>query len=115
VRLTSEFWVSSLIRRVNGTGGYALIIKRGAAEAGSIYVVVRHSKGQMELFGPAPQTAYDVDKPQERIVAQMQHDADETAIDAFLQKERRFDEDLWIVEIEPGNYPVSELLTIMTP
>jgi hypothetical protein len=115
LRLTSEFWVSSLIRKVNGTGGYASIIKKGATEAGSIFIVVRHSNGRLELFGPAPQTVYDDKKPVERVFVRIKFDADDAAVDTFLQKERRFDEDLWIVEIEPGNYPVDELLTVMIP
>ena len=47
--------------------------------------------------------------------ARIKFDADDAAVDTFLRKERRFDEDLWIVEIEPGNYPVGDLLTIMMP
>ena len=104
-----------MIRRVNGTGGFASIVKKGAAEAGSIYVVIRRYDGPIELFGPAPQTAYDTKKPQERLFARIEEHADEAAIDVFLLKERRFDEDLWIVEIEPGNYPASEMIAIMTP
>ncbi len=115
MRVTSEFWVAALIRRISGAGGYAVIAKKGAAEAGSIFVTVRRPGGAVELFGPAPQTVYDSSKPEERAFAKMLEHADEPGIEASLLKERRFDEDLWIVEIEPGNTPASELLNVTKP
>lgn len=115
MRVTSEFWVSALMRRVAGAGGYAAIAKKGAAEAGSIFIMVRRPGGAVDLFGPAPQTVYDSSKPEERAFVELNEHADEPDIDARLLKERRFDEDLWIVEIEPGNRQASEFLNVMKP
>jgi hypothetical protein len=40
--------------------------------------------------------------------------ADDAAIEARLEKERRFDPDLWVVEIETGR-PYEELFPVRTP
>ena len=66
MRVTSEFWVSAVTRRVFNAGGYAAVVRRGATEAGAIFVMVRSRDGTCNLFGPASQTSYDEAGPQER-------------------------------------------------
>jgi len=39
----------------------------------------------------------------------------EAALDARLDKERRFDPDIWVVEIEPGQAAVEDLVSIVGP
>jgi len=111
MRVTTDFWVSALIRRVFSDGGFAAIVKRGASEAGAVFVVVRDRMGGAELFGPAPQTSYDTAKPDERHF--VRHELkDEAALSSRLEKEERFDSDIWIVEIEPGRLAIPDLLSI---
>ena len=101
MRVTTDFWVSALVRRVFGGGGFAAVVKRGSSEAGAVFVIVRNRLGGAQLFGPAPQTSYDTAKPDERFFTRYELE-DEAALDARLEKERRFDPDIWVVEIEPG-------------
>ena len=42
MRLTTDFWVSALMRRVFAEGGFAAVAKRGASEAGAVFVVTRN-------------------------------------------------------------------------
>ncbi|MET0943059.1 MAG: DUF1491 family protein, partial [Mesorhizobium sp.] len=42
MRVTSELWVSALTRRVFSGGGFAAILKRGAAEAGAVFILSRN-------------------------------------------------------------------------
>ena len=66
MRVTSDFWVSALLRRVFGAGGFAAVVNRGATEAGAVFVLARGRLGEVALYGPAPQTSYDSAKPDDR-------------------------------------------------
>lgn len=113
MRLTTDFWISALVRRAFGSGGFAAVARRGSTEAGAVFVVVRGRMGEVDLFGPASQTSYDQAKPDERHFTRLDSVADEAAIEARLEREKRFDPDLWVVEIEPGTTPVEELISIV--
>ena len=112
MRVTTDLWVSALVRRVFGAGGFAAVVKRGAAEAGAIFVQTRDRFGSVALFGPAPQTSYDTARPDERLFVRIGDGEDATALDARLEREKRFDPDIWVVEIEPGAVPLEELVSI---
>lgn len=114
MRVTTDLWVSALTRRVFATGGFAAIVKRGATEAGAVFILSRN-RGEVALFGPAAQASYDMAKPDERCFQRVGEDSDEAALDAKLEREKRFDPDLWILELEPGNTPVEELIAVTTP
>ena len=111
MRVTTDFWVSALVKRVFSGGGFAAIAKRGATEAGAVFVIVRDRMGGAMLFGPAPQTSYDTAKPDERFFIRYALE-DEAALDARLEKEKRFDSDIWVVEIEPGQGGIEEFISI---
>lgn len=115
MRLTTDFWVSALIRNVFRTGGFAAVVKRGATEAGAVFVTVRSRFGDVTLFGPAAQADYDTAKPDERLFTEMIAGGAAEAVDQRLARENRFDPDIWIVEIEPGEQAVAELLRLTTP
>jgi hypothetical protein len=112
MRITSDLWVSALTRRVFAEGGFAAIARRGASEAGAIFVIAQSRLGASTLFGPAPQSVYDTKRPDERQFGILLAHADTAAIEARLAKESRFDSDIWVVEIEPGPTPVEELIRV---
>jgi hypothetical protein len=116
MRVTSDLWVSALIRRVQSAGGFAAVLRRGAFEAGAVFIVSRSRLGEMKLYAPAPQAAYPEDgRPQERRFSQVLGQADEDALAARLEREARFDPDLWVVEIEAGGNGEAELFPVTTP
>jgi len=115
MRLTSDFWVSAIVRRVFEMGGFAAIEKRGSAEAGAIYVIVRTRSGELMLYGPAPQTSYDEAKPSDRLFAEVARSTDAAEILSRLEREKRFDPDLWVVEIEAEEAAARELLNVKVP
>jgi hypothetical protein len=115
MRVTSDLWVSALLRRVFAEGGFGAIARRGATEAGAVFLITRNRLGETSLFGPAPQTAYDSSRPNERQFAELASGMDSEAIDVRLAKEMRFDPDIWVVEIEPGPTPLAELLALTKP
>lgn len=100
-RLKSSIWVSGYLRRCQGEGMFGAVRRRGAEEAGAVFVKIALMDGTAMLFVPAPQTAYDDSRPVERVFVQSPPQAvDEAAIEARLAKEINFDPDVWIVEIE---------------
>lgn len=101
MRLTSELFVSAQIRRSFVEGAAAVVVRRGAAEAGAIFVVVDRLDDTADLYGPAPQTAFtETDRPIDRLFQRLIAGGSMAAIDARLERETRFDPDLWVVTIE---------------
>jgi hypothetical protein len=100
-RLKSSIWVAGYLRRCQGAGVFGAVRRRGAEEAGAVFVKLALMDGTAMLFVPAPQTAYDDSRPVERVFTPSPPQAvEEQAIEARLAKEISFDPDIWIVEIE---------------
>ncbi|WP_279477799.1 DUF1491 family protein [Aureimonas sp. SK2] len=97
MRLTSEMFAAYLVRRVFSDGGFAAVVRKGADAAGAVFLVLRDRTGGIRLLGPAPQSMAD-EKGDRRFV--VEDIADETALDARLTREARFDPDFWVVELE---------------
>lgn len=103
MRLKSSIWVAAYVRRCNIEGAFAVVRKRGADEAGAIFIVVNRLDRTAVLYGPAPQATFDEDTPADRsfsVVVGREGPAPEADVEARLQKEIRFDPDLWIIECE---------------
>jgi hypothetical protein len=100
MRVVSSLWVAAHVRRANGAGAFAVVARRGAAEAGAIFVKVARLDGTADLYGPAPQSLFDEDKPTDRRFERVVERGEEAAVEARLRRETDFDPDLWIVEIE---------------
>jgi len=114
MRVTSDLWVSALLRQVFSSGGFGAVLQRGGESAGAIFIVTRNRMGEATLFGPAPQTGYSDAKPDDRLFVELLVTTDETKIDEKLAREKRFDPDLWLIEVEPGN-ATADLFPIMKP
>jgi hypothetical protein len=112
MRITSDLFVSALMRRAFAAGGFAAIERRGAAEAGAIFVVARSRMGELTLFGPAAQASYEEGRPQDRLFAELLRSIDPGEVAARLAREARFDPDLWIVEVELDGPLLSELVPV---
>ena len=102
MRLKSAIWVAAYIRRCNGEGAFAVVRRRGAEEAGAIFVKLNRLDGTAELFGPAPQAVFDDAHPSDRAFSRClgEAPAPEVKIEERLTREIRFDPDAWIVEVE---------------
>src|ERR1700731_4071291 len=66
MRLKSAIWVAAYLRRCNGEGAFAAVRRRGAEEAGAIFIKLNRLDGTAELFGPAPQSAFGDAHPVDR-------------------------------------------------
>jgi hypothetical protein len=101
VRLRADLWVAAYIRTCNLSDAWAVLRRRGAPEAGAIFIKLDLLNGSVALFGPAPQSETD-DSGSERRFTRLHREGhlDGVAAEARLQREIRFDPDLWIVEVE---------------
>lgn len=97
-RLKSEFRVAAQLRRAHAAGAFAVVARRGDPDAGSIAVKVYLGRRLARLYVQARDSDGN---PSWR--EPFEGAADEDKIDAYLDKERRFDSDLWIIEIEDRN------------
>lgn len=100
MRITSALWVAATVRRYNDAGIPAVLQSRGAEEAGAIFIVVDRLDGTSDLYGPAPQAMFDEAHPNERSFQKLLDRQPGFEIAARLERERKFDPDLWIVAID---------------
>jgi hypothetical protein len=102
MRLKSAIWVAAYIRRCNGEGAFAAVRRRGAEDAGAIFIKLNRLDGTAEIYGPAPQTAFEDSHPADRVFSPglAVQPAPEADAEAYLARQVRFDPDVWILEVE---------------
>lgn len=98
MRLRSDIFVSALLRRVFSAGGFAAVEQRGAEQAGAIFIRHRFRDGTEDLYGPAPQMLAD-DDGERRFERRLQR-VEAPDVDTLIARERRFDSDLWLIELD---------------
>jgi hypothetical protein len=103
MRLKSGIWVAAYVRRCHIEGAFAAVRRRGAEEAGAIFIKISRLDGTATLYGPAPQAVFDDAQPASRIftiILGRDAPVPDADIEARLVREIRFDPDVWIVEVE---------------
>lgn len=99
MRLKSEIWVQALLRRCFAQGLFGAVLRKGAQEAGSIYVVINRLDGSVKLLGPPPGSS--IDEMGDRIWSEVIPPVTSAAeVQPFIDRLVRFDPDIWVVEIE---------------
>ena len=105
-RLKAKLWVHAVIRQCGVFGVPAMVVKKGDEDAGAVLIKLNRGEAGCEVFtqvrdgsgepawlratGPAP--------------------VDESKADAYVDRQRGFDCDLWVLEIEDreGRVPFLE-------
>ncbi|MBO9097800.1 MULTISPECIES: DUF1491 family protein [Rhizobium] len=100
MRLRSDIFVSALIRRLFGRGDFAAVERKGAEASGAIFIRQRFRDGLETLFGPAPQSLFDEDGSNGRMFEVRLERQDAETVRQMLEREQKFDADLWILELE---------------
>jgi hypothetical protein len=100
MRLKSSIWVSAYLRRCQVENVFVAVRRRGADEAGAIFVKLALLDGTALLFTPAPQAAYSESHPSDRLFVTSPQPQPEQAVEDRLAREIRFDPDSWILEVE---------------
>ena len=93
--LSSDLWVSALIRRAEIGGAFATVVRKGDARAGTVIVKAYDtSNRQARLYTEA----FGADG--ERLWIQPVQSEMESELDAYIKRQIGYDPDIWVVEIE---------------
>ncbi len=92
-RLTAEFWVQAYLRRLSLANIPAFVVRKGDKTAGAVLVKSNTLNGRAELF----QRTYDRDG--QRVWSLLEAGLEQD-MDVIIRKQRRFDPDLWVIEVE---------------
>jgi hypothetical protein len=92
-RLTAEFWVRAYLARLRLAEIPAFVTARGDATAGAVVVKLNTLDGRARAFS----RSYDAGGA--RVWAPLAEGA-EAEVDAALARQRGFDPDLWVIEVE---------------
>ena len=94
-RLASSVLVSALLRRAQDEGGNGAVLAKGDPTAGAIAVILAQ-KGRKACFLErllGPEGRYSWNESRQNI-------ENEEEFSAFLDRRRKYDPDLWILELD---------------
>jgi hypothetical protein len=100
MRVKSELWVSAYLRRCQAEAVPVVVVRRGDAAAGAIFISVDLLDGTVCLYGPAP-AGLEGGATDRRWVRCLGTGAVASAeAGLYLARQLEFDPDLWILEVE---------------
>lgn len=93
-RLTSDVWVGAYLTRLRLATIPVFILKKGDATAGAVLVKLNTLDGAARCF----QRSFDLmtGERQWMVLAE----GPEEDVDASIEKQKSFDPDLWVIEVE---------------
>lgn len=92
-RLTAEFWVQAYLARLRLAGIPAFVVSHGNDEAGAVLVKLNTLDGKAQSF------TRNFGGDGARVWSALCDDV-EPVVDAAIARQRRFDPDLWVIEVE---------------
>lgn len=95
-RLPTELWLKAQLRRLNGAGTPAMVLKRGDSSGGLVLVKVNSLGAGVRVF---TQTR-DQDGAMAWIAGLGGRSVPDAEADAYAERSRYRDPDLWIIEVE---------------
>jgi len=100
MRVKSEIWVRAYLRRCQAEAVPVVIVRRGDAAAGAIFICVDRLDGTVCLYGPAPAglEGGETERRWIRCLGAGPVRSDEASL--YLARQLEFDPDLWIIEVE---------------
>lgn len=92
-RLTAEFWVQAYLTRLRLVEIPAFVVKRGNGEAGAVLVKLNTLDGKAQAF------TRNFGADGLRVWSLLCGDT-EAAVDAAIERQKKYDPDLWVIEVE---------------
>ena len=93
-RLTTRFWVDAYLARLRLSDIPAFVVAHGDDTAGAVVVKLSTLDGRARLFHRSFDLTSDA-----RVWAVLSEGA-EAQVDDAIARQRRFDPDLWVIEVE---------------
>lgn len=94
MRLTSDFWVHAYLTRLRLAGIPAFVVAHGDDTAGAVLVKLNSLDGRAKAFQRSFDLAADA-----RVWVVLAEGA-EPDVDSAIARQRGFDPDLWVIEVE---------------
>lgn len=115
MRLQSHIVVAGYIRHVESAGASAMLVRRGEASAGAIYIKVSQLDGTARLYSPAPFVGESQAGGRAWYCEFGDEAQGERDVDDFLTGQARVDEDIWVIEVEDreGRHFLGDQLTAL--
>jgi len=95
-RLATHIEVSALIRRIEGRGGTGTVLSKGDREAGAILLLLCDRGNPKALL----ERTLDVSGSYRWSATGPQNIKGYEEVDPYIQRRRRADDDLWVVELD---------------
>jgi hypothetical protein len=95
-RLAAHMLVSALRRQAEAHGGFAMVIRKGDPEAGSLMIIRREKGENPTIFEPVPGSSATREW---REVVHQDIDSDEY-ISKYCRRLASRDPDIWIIELD---------------
>jgi hypothetical protein len=93
-RLTADFWVAAYLNRLRLADIPAFVVAKGDATAGAVLVKQSTLDGHARVF----QRSFDLMTGDRAWIVLAE--GDEAACDGAIARQRQFDPDLWVIEVE---------------
>jgi len=105
-RLKAQVWVQATLRHCAVLGIFATVVRHGDDDAGVVLVKLNRGSAGCEVFTPVR----DGDGRAAWLRATGAAPVEEAVADAYLARQRGFDPDLWVIEVEDreGRLPFLE-------
>jgi hypothetical protein len=100
MRVKSEVWVSAYLRRCQAEAVPVVVVRRGDAAAGAIFISVDRLDGTVCLYGPAPAGLAGTDTERRWILCLGAPPVGPKEVSTYIGRQLEFDPDLWLVELE---------------
>jgi hypothetical protein len=94
-RLPAALEVSGVIRLVEASGGFAMVLRKGEPDSGTILIVLLDNQNLGRAFERLPQS----DGTRQWTVAKSQSIENRQDFEAYLARRTAQDPDLWVVEL----------------
>ncbi|WP_342069967.1 DUF1491 family protein [Yoonia algicola] len=94
MKLTADIWVSAYLTRLRLTEIPAFVVQRGDSTAGAVLIKLNTLDGKACCY----QRSFDLITGARKWMVLVE--GDEADVDASIVKQRGFDPDLWVIEVE---------------
>ena len=94
MRLTTAFWVQAYLARLRLADIAGFVVAHGDDTGGAVLIKLNTLDGQARLM----QRSFDLMRGERAWVELIA--GDEAAVDASVARQREFDPDLWVIEVE---------------
>lgn len=95
-RLSTELWVQAHLRRCLAEGLFATVARKGDAWGGAVIVKLNLLDGTFMVLS---QTR-DLDGKVAWLSAQSGAQISESEADSYIERQIKYDQDIWVIEIE---------------